>query len=85
MRTSFMLCLIVLLAGCAPGSAILMLDEAMERSGGEGGVTDKTLDRAAAAVDKYCLTVPKMDRAEFNRRFNGRTKTGDLAITCEGD
>ena len=84
MRTIFMLCLITLLAGCTPGSAILMLDEAMARSGGEGGVTDKTLDKAAVMVDKYCA-LPEMDRAEFRRRFNERTEAGDLAITCEGD
>ena len=82
MRTIFMFCLFALLAGCASGSAILMLDEAMER---DGGMTDKTLDRAAAAVDKYCLMVSETDREEFNRRFNERTNVGDLSIDCEGD
>ena len=79
MRRFLALTLIALLTACAPGSAILMLDEAMER---DGGMTDATLDRAAAAVDKYCLMVSETDREEFNRRFNERTNVGDLNIDC---
>ena len=79
MRKSWIIALALVISACAPGSAILMLDEAMER---DGGMTDATLDRAAAAVDKYCMTVPEMDRAEFRRRFNERTNVGDLNIDC---
>lgn len=79
---NFIIALALIISGCAPGSAMLILDEAIARTGGEGGVTDKTLNRAATAVDRYCLTVPEFDRTAMRDRFNARTSVGDMHIHC---
>lgn len=64
------------------GGPLALLDEV--RTKGEA-VADKTADKAAEAVDLYCVQVPADIRGKMRDRVNSRTVHGDIVVTCVGD
>lgn len=41
--------------------------------------------RAAKAVDQYCLNLPYTERIQNREAINDLTQIGDVAVTCQGD
>lgn len=67
------------LGACASGETFAFLQKAQEK-GME--LSDEAFEKAALAIDVYCLNVPGPVRAFMRDGINGRTLHGDLVIEC---
>lgn len=70
------------LGGCfhAGGvSPLAILDQVRETG---QAVSERTAERAASAIDNYCLSVDEEGRMKMREAVNSRTAVGDIEIDC---
>lgn len=78
----FVILLLLPLGGCfhAGGvSPLAILDQVRETG---QAVSERTAERAASAIDRYCESVDEEGRAKMREAVNSRTTRGDIEITC---